>query len=100
MPFFLAYNLYSFLNKDLIIVRLYFTLFLIFCLLVIAFIFGSQNDQLLTLNYLIARTQMTVAAAVSLFTALGFILGLLVTLLWRLVRKGKKALAKKKLVES
>jgi putative membrane protein len=75
-------------------VRLYLTLFLIFCLLVVAFIFGSQNEQLLTLNYLIARTQMTVAAAVSLFTGLGFILGLLVTLLWRLIRKGKKALSK------
>jgi len=81
-------------------VRLYLTLFVIFCLLVIAFIFGSQNDQLLNLNYLIARTEMTVAAAVSLFTGLGFILGLLVTLLWRLIRKGKKALAKSKLAES
>jgi len=80
-------------------VRLYLTLFLIFCLLVVAFIFGSQNEQLLTLNYLIARTQMTVAAAVSLFTGLGFILGLLVTLLWRLIRKGKKALSKNKLAE-
>lgn len=79
--------------------RLYLTLFLIFCLLVVAFVFGSQNEQLLTLNYLIARTQMTVAAAVSLFTGLGFILGLLVTLLWRLIRKGKKVLAKNKLAE-
>ena len=79
--------------------RLYITLFLIFCLVVIAFVFGSQNEQLLTLNYLIARTQMTVAAAVSLFTGLGFILGLLVTLLWRLIRKSKKVLAKKKLAE-
>ncbi len=79
--------------------RLYLTLFLIFCLLVVAFVFGSQNEQLLTLNYLIARTQMTVAAAVSLFTGLGFVLGLLVTLLWRLIRKGKKVLAKNKLAE-
>jgi len=68
--------------------------------LVIAFIFGSQNEQLLTLNYLIARTEMTIAAAVSLFTGLGFILGLLVTLLWRLIRKGKKVLAKKNEAES
>ena len=75
--------------------RLYITLFLILSLVVIAFIFGSQNEQLLTLNYLVARTQMTVAAAVSLFTGLGFFLGLLVTIFWRLVRKGKKALAKK-----
>jgi putative membrane protein len=37
---------------------------------------------------------MTVAAAMSLFTGIGFVLGLLVTILWRLIRKGKKALAK------
>jgi putative membrane protein len=69
-------------------------------LLTVAFIFGSQNEQLLTLNYLIAQTQMTVAAAVSIFTALGFMLGLLVTLLWRLIRRSKKALSKNKSLES
>jgi putative membrane protein len=61
--------------------RLYITLFFIIVLLTIAFIFGSQNDQLLTLNYLVARTEMTVAAAMSLFTGIGFVLGLLVTIL-------------------
>jgi len=77
-------------------VRLYITLFFILVLLAIAFIFGSQNEQVFTLNFIIARTEMTVAAAVSLFTGLGFLLGLLVTIFWRIVRKGKKALAKKK----
>jgi len=81
-------------------VRLYITLFFIFILLAVAFIFGSQNHQVFTLNFLIARTDMTVAAAVSLFTGLGFLLGLLVTILWRIVRKGKKVLAKKKLQEN
>ncbi|WP_033084250.1 lipopolysaccharide assembly protein LapA domain-containing protein [Colwellia psychrerythraea] len=81
-------------------VRLYITLFFILVLLAIAFIFGSQNDQLLILNYLIARTEMTVAAAMSLFTGLGFLLGLLVTILWRIVRKSKKALAKNKSQET
>ena len=76
------------------IVRLYLTLFFILFLLAVAFIFGSQNDQLLTLNYLVARTEITVAAAVSLFTGLGFLLGLLVTIFWRIVRKSKKAFAK------
>jgi putative membrane protein len=77
-------------------VKLYLTLFFILFLLAIAFIFGSQNEQLFTLNFLIARTEMTVAAAVSLFTGLGFLLGLLVTILWRIIRKSKKALAKNK----
>ncbi|MFQ3338255.1 MAG: putative membrane protein, partial [Colwellia sp.] len=81
----------------LVIVRLYLTLFFILVLLAVAFIFGSQNDQLLTLNYLVARTEITVAAAVSLFTGLGFLLGILVTILWRVVRKSKKLLTKNKL---
>lgn len=80
--------------------RLYITLFFILVLLALAFIFGSQNHQLLTLNYLIARTELTVAAAVSLFTGLGFLLGLLVTIAWRIVRKSKKALAKNKSQET
>lgn len=79
--------------------RLYITLFSILLLVAIAFIFGSQNEQLVTLNYLVARTEMTVAAAMSLFTGLGFVLGLLVTILWRIVRKSKKALARKKSAE-
>ncbi|HCM46779.1 MAG TPA: DUF1049 domain-containing protein [Colwellia sp.] len=81
------------------IVRLYLILFFILILLAIAFVFGSHNDQLLTLNYLIARTEITVAAAVSLFIGLGFFLGLLVTILWRIVRKSKKVLRKNKLQE-
>ena len=80
--------------------RLYITLFFILVLLALAFIFGSQNHQLLTLNYLIARTELTLAAAVSLFTGLGFLLGLLVTIAWRIVRKSKKALAKNKSQEA
>ncbi len=80
--------------------KLYLTLFFILFLLAIAFIFGSQNEQLFTLNFLIARTEMTVAAAVSLFTGLGFLLGLLVTVLWRIIRKSKKALAKNKSQEN
>ncbi|WP_246028854.1 lipopolysaccharide assembly protein LapA domain-containing protein [Litorilituus sediminis] len=79
--------------------RLYITLFLIIVLIAIAFIFGSQNEQMLTLNYLIARSEMTVAAAVSLFTGIGFVLGLLITILWRLIRKGKKAIANKQIQE-
>ena len=67
-------------------VRLYITLIFFIFFLAIAFIFGSQNEQILTLNYLIARTNLTVAAAVSLFTTLGFILGLLFALLWKLLR--------------
>lgn len=67
--------------------KFYLTLFLVIVLLVIAFIFGSQNNQVLTLNYIIARAEITVAEAVSIFTMIGFFLGLLTALLWKLVRK-------------
>ena len=66
----------------------------------LAFVFGSQNNQLITLNYLIARTEITVAAAVSIFTGLGFFLGVLVTLLWLVIRRSKKALTKNKSQET
>ncbi|XQW86625.1 lipopolysaccharide assembly protein LapA domain-containing protein [Thalassotalea piscium] len=69
--------------------RLYLTLIVIILLLVVAFIFGSQNEQTLTLNYLIARTEITVAAAVSLFTVIGFLLGLLFAFMWSLIRRVK-----------
>jgi lipopolysaccharide assembly protein A len=65
--------------------RLYFTIFLFLILLAVAFIFGSQNDQIMTLNYLIAKTQISVAAAVGLFTAIGFVLGLLFVMFWKLL---------------
>ena len=80
--------------------RIYLILFFVLILLAIAFVFGSQNEQILSLNYLIARVELSVAAAVSIFTGIGFLLGLLATLLWRLIRKGKKALAKNRSTEA
>ncbi|WP_139345330.1 lipopolysaccharide assembly protein LapA domain-containing protein [Pseudocolwellia agarivorans] len=65
--------------------RLYLTIILFLIFLAIAFVFGSQNDQMLSLNYLIARVDISVAATVSLFTIIGFILGLLFCLLWKLI---------------
>ncbi len=70
--------------------RLYITVILFLLLLAVAFIFGSQNDQMLTLNYLIAKTNLSVAAAVSLFTTIGFVLGLLFALFWKLLRMIKQ----------
>ena len=69
-------------------------------LISIAFVFGSQNEQMISLNYLIARVELSIAAAVSLFTLIGISIGILVTILWRLIRKGKKALAKNRSTEA
>ena len=71
--------------------RLYITVILFLIFLAIAFVFGSQNDQVLTLNYLIAKTNLSVAAAVSLFTSIGFVLGLLFALFWKFFATIKKA---------
>lgn len=56
--------------------------------------FGMQNNQVITLNYMVAKTELTVAAAVSLFTSIGILIGLLFSLLWklRLSLKRKKQL--------
>ena len=79
------------------VLKIYITLLFVLIFLAVAFIFGSQNEQIITLNYLIARTSMPVAAAVSLFTGIGFVLGLLVAIFWQLLRALKvkrKALKK------
>ena len=70
--------------------RVYITLFFILFLLFIAFIFGSQNEQTFTLNYLIAKTELTVASAVSIFTGIGILIGLLLSLLGRFLKLFKK----------
>jgi putative membrane protein len=85
MPFFL-FKVYF---NRLCTVRLYITVLFLIVLLTIAFIFGSQNNQLFTLNYLIAKAEISVAAAVSLFTTIGFLLGLLTAVLFRIVKSLK-----------
>ncbi|WP_181901466.1 LapA family protein [Thalassotalea euphylliae] len=74
--------------------KLYFTIFVLVVLLLVAFAFGSQNDQLITLNYFIAKATMPVAMAVSIFAGLGFLFGLvfmfLINLLKPLKRKQNK----------
>lgn len=57
--------------------RFYLSLFVLLLLVVTAIIFGSQNTQIIELNYLIARANITVAAAVSLFTVFGFFTGII-----------------------
>jgi putative membrane protein len=67
---------------------------------VTAFVFGSQNEQIISLNYIVARIDLSVAAAVSIFTSIGFIIGVLSTVLWRIVNKSKKAFRQNKSTES
>ncbi|WP_448213019.1 lipopolysaccharide assembly protein LapA domain-containing protein [Colwellia sp. MEBiC06753] len=52
--------------------------------------FGSQNEQMITLNYLIAKKDLPVATAVSIFTMLGFVIGILFMLVIRLLKPLKR----------
>ena len=79
MPFFL-------INISMGIgLRIYLLSLFILVLFVIAFIFASQNNQVVDFNYLIAQAQLTVAQMVSIFTGLGFCLGLFTAMLWKLL---------------
>lgn len=66
--------------------KFYLTLFIVLFLLLVAFMFGSQNDQVITVNYIIAKADIPVAMAVSIFTTLGFLLGLFTVLLMKLIK--------------
>ena len=46
---------------------------------------------MISVNYLIAKTNISVATAVGLFTSIGFVLGLLFVLFWKLVGMVKPA---------
>lgn len=66
--------------------KFYLTLFIVLFLLLVAFMFGSQNDQVITVNYIIAKADIPVAMAVSIFATLGFLLGLFTVLLVKLIK--------------
>lgn len=74
--------------------KFYLTLTLMVVLLLIAFVFGSQNEQVIALNYLIAKADISVAMAVSIFTVLGFFLGILFMILLRLFKPRKQKAVK------
>lgn len=56
----------------------------------IAFIFGTQNEQTIELNYIIARSNISVAMAVSIFTFIGFVIGMFTMFSFMLRRKIKR----------
>ena len=70
--------------------KLYLSLLLLFIFLVIAFVFGTQNPQPIELNYIVARSELTVAEAVSIFTFIGFMIGIFTILSVMVARKLKR----------
>lgn len=73
-----------------------FTFILMLLILVFAIVVGSQNDQLVTVNYLIAQTEMRLSTLMSIMLALGVLFTLLLVSLhvmrlkWRLNRLQKQ----------
>lgn len=63
---------------------------MLFIFLAIAFVFGSQNEQLIELNYIIARSELRVAQAVSIFTFIGFVIGVFTMFTFMVARKLKR----------
>ena len=70
--------------------KLYLSVLVLFVFLAIAFVFGSQNEQIIELNYIIARSNISVAMAVSIFTFIGFIIGVFAMLSFSISRKIKR----------
>ncbi|NMP15577.1 MULTISPECIES: LapA family protein [unclassified Thalassotalea] len=70
--------------------KLYLSVLVLFIFLAIAFVFGTQNEQLIELNYIVAKSRMSVAMAVSIFTLIGFVIGLMTMFSIMLSRKIKR----------
>ncbi|WNC70010.1 LapA family protein [Thalassotalea nanhaiensis] len=70
--------------------KLYLSVLVLFIFLAIAFVFGTQNEQIIELNYIIARSNISVAMAVSIFTFIGFIIGMFTMFTFMISRRIKR----------
>lgn len=70
--------------------KLYLSVLVLFIFLAIAFVFGTQNEQIIELNYIIARSNISVAMAVSIFTFIGFIIGMFTMFTFMVSRRIKR----------
>ena len=52
----------------------------IIVLLVLAVAVGSQNDAVISVNYLIAKTEMTIASLIAIAVGVGVVVGVLAVL--------------------
>ncbi|WOH37952.1 LapA family protein [Thalassotalea fonticola] len=70
--------------------KLYLSVLVLFIFLAIAFVFGTQNEQIIELNYIIARSNISVAMAVSIFTFIGFVIGMFTMFTFMISRRIKR----------
>ena len=50
---------------------------LVVLLLCVSIVIGSQNDQIVTVNYLIAQSTLRLSTLLAIVVAIGFVIGLL-----------------------
>jgi putative membrane protein len=67
-------------------VRGLFSVIFVVFVLIVAIALGSQNDGVITINYLIAKTTLTISSLIAITVGLGVLLGIaiMVPLLLRL----------------
>ncbi|MBU3022815.1 LapA family protein [Aestuariibacter sp. A3R04] len=56
------------------------TLLLVIALLALAFAIGSQNESVVTVNYLIAQADLRLSTLIAIAVSIGIIVGLLIML--------------------
>lgn len=72
-----CYSLIITLKKDLVLKGI-LTILVILVLLTFAFVIGTQNDALISVNYLIAQAEIRISTLIAISLTLGVIVGLLI----------------------
>lgn len=70
---------------------------LVVLLLCVSIVIGSQNDQIITVNYLIAQSTLRLSTLLAIVVAIGFLIGLLCILTSWLSLRLQLGLTKQKL---
>lgn len=70
---------------------------LVVLLLCVSVVIGSQNDQLVTVNYLIAQSTLHLSTLLAIAVAIGFLIGLLCIVISWLSMRLQLGLVKQKL---
>lgn len=70
---------------------------LVVLLLCVSVVIGSQNDQLVTVNYLIAQSTLRLSTLLAIAVAIGFLIGLLCIVISWLSMRLQLGLVKQKL---
>lgn len=85
--------------------KLLVTLLVFLSVLVFAIVIGAQNEQMITVSFMIATQEMTVSTLIAICIVIGFISAMFVSLIWmsqlrwrlsRATKENKKLLSEAK----